>query len=104
MTASEFYSLINQQFPFSPTLKQNIVLQQLSDFIFSKAPNALYVLKGYAGTGKTTIVGTIVNNLWKAKKSAVLMAPTGRAAKVISNYSGKEAFTIHKKIYFPKKE
>ncbi|WP_445738738.1 AAA family ATPase, partial [Mariniflexile sp.] len=104
MTAPEFYSLINQQFPFKPTIKQNIVLQQLADFIFNSAPNALYVLKGYAGTGKTTIVGTIVNNLWKAKKSTVLMAPTGRAAKVISNYSGKEAFTIHKKIYFPKKE
>ena len=104
MTSSEFYSLIKQQFPFQPTIKQNIVLQQLSEFIFSKAPNTLYVLKGYAGTGKTTIVGTIVNNLWKAKKSSVLMAPTGRAAKVISNYSGKEAFTIHKKIYFPKKE
>ena len=104
MTSSEFYSLIKQQFPFEPTVKQNIVLQQLSEFIFSKAPNLLYVLKGYAGTGKTTIVGAIVSNLWKAKKSAVLMAPTGRAAKVISNYSGKEAFTIHKKIYFPKKE
>ncbi len=104
MTSSEFYSLIKQQFPFQPTLKQNIVLQQLSEFIFSKTPNALYLLKGYAGTGKTTIVGTIVTNLWKAKKSAVLMAPTGRAAKVISNYSGKEAFTIHKNIYFPKKE
>lgn len=104
MTSSEFYSLIKQQFPFQPTLKQNIVLQHLSEFIFSKTPNALYVLKGYAGTGKTTIVGTIVTNLWKAKKSAVLMAPTGRAAKVISNYSGKEAFTIHKKIYFPKKD
>ncbi len=104
MTSSEFYSLIKQQFPFQPTLKQNIVLQQLSEFIFSKTPNALYVLKGYAGTGKTTIVGTIVTHLWKAKKSAVLMAPTGRAAKVISNYSKKEAFTIHKKIYFPKKE
>ena len=104
MTPSEFYHLIKQQFPFQPTLKQNIVLQQLSEFIFSKDSNALYLLKGYAGTGKTTIVGTIVNNLWKAKKSAVLMAPTGRAAKVISNYSGKEAFTIHKKIYFPKKE
>ncbi len=104
MTSSEFYFLIKQQFPFKPTLKQNIVLQQLSEFIFNKTPNALYVLKGYAGTGKTTIVGTIVTNLWKAKKSAVLMAPTGRAAKVISNYSGKEAFTIHKKIYFPKKE
>lgn len=104
MTSSEFYSLIKQQFPFQPTLKQNIVLQQLSEFIFNKTPNTLYVLKGYAGTGKTTIVGTIVTNLWKAKKSAVLMAPTGRAAKVISNYSGKEAFTIHRKIYFPKKD
>tara|TARA_R110002096_G_scaffold64381_2_gene156987 strand:+ start:3746 stop:5170 length:1425 start_codon:yes stop_codon:yes gene_type:complete len=104
MTPSEFYSLIKQQFPFNPTLKQNIVLQQLSEFIFSKDTNILYLLKGYAGTGKTTIVGTIVTNLWKAKKSAVLMAPTGRAAKVISNYSKKEAFTIHKKIYFPKKE
>ncbi|WOD43072.1 ATP-dependent DNA helicase [Hwangdonia lutea] len=104
MTSAEFYTLIKQQFPFQPTLKQNIVLQQLSEFIFSKSPNVLYVLKGYAGTGKTTIVGTIVTNLWKAKKSAVLMAPTGRAAKVISNYSNKEAFTIHKKIYFPKKD
>lgn len=104
MTSSEFYSLIKHQFPFNPTLKQNIVLQQLSEFIFKKDSNALYLLKGYAGTGKTTIVGTIVTNLWKAKKSAVLMAPTGRAAKVISNYSKKEAFTIHKKIYFPKKE
>ena len=104
MTAPEFYSLIKQEFPFQPTIKQNIVLQQLSEFIFNKDPKALYLLKGYAGTGKTTIVGTIVTNLWKAKKSAILMAPTGRAAKVISNYSKKEAFTIHKKIYFPKKE
>ncbi|MDO6759557.1 AAA family ATPase [Tamlana sp. 2_MG-2023] len=104
MNASQFYLLIKQQFPFNPTIKQNIVLQQLSEFIFNNSPNALYLLKGYAGTGKTTIVGAIVSNLWKAKKSAVLLAPTGRAAKVISNYSGKEAFTIHKKIYFPKKE
>ncbi|MFD2541270.1 ATP-dependent RecD-like DNA helicase [Lacinutrix gracilariae] len=103
MNASQFYSLIKQQFPFKPTPKQDIVLLQLSEFIFSKSPNALYLLKGYAGTGKTTIIGTIVTHLWKAKKSAVLMAPTGRAAKVISNYSKKEAFTIHKKIYFPKK-
>ncbi len=104
MVASEFYSLIKQQFPFRPTLKQNIVLQQLSEFIFSTSPNGLYVLKGYAGTGKTTIIGAIVSNLWKAKKSSVLLAPTGRAAKVIANYSNREAFTIHKKIYFPKKD
>ncbi len=104
MNASEFYKLLKGEFPFNPTLKQDIVLQQLSEFIFDLTPNSLYVLKGYAGTGKTTIVGTIVTNLWKARKSAVLMAPTGRAAKVIANYSKKEAFTIHKKIYFPKKD
>jgi exodeoxyribonuclease-5 len=104
MNSTEFYHLIKEQFPFQPTSKQDIVLRQLSDFILSSPKDALYLLKGYAGTGKTTIVGTIVANLWKAKKSAVLMAPTGRAAKVISNYSGKEAFTIHKKIYFPRKE
>ena len=104
MTSSKFYQLLKKKFPFEPTIKQNIVLQQLSDFVFDETPNALYLLKGYAGTGKTSIIGTLVSNLWETKKSAVLMAPTGRAAKVISNYSGKEAFTIHKKIYFPKKE
>lgn len=104
MNASQFYSLVKQQFPFKPTPKQDIVLLQLSEFIFSERPNALYLLKGYAGTGKTTIIGTIVAHLGKANKSAVLMAPTGRAAKVISNYSKKVAFTIHKKIYFPKKD
>lgn len=104
MTSSQFYTLIKQYFPFTPTAKQDILLLQLSEFIFKENDNDLFLLKGYAGTGKTTIIGTIVNNLWQAKKSAVLMAPTGRAAKVISNYSKKEAFTIHKKIYFPKKE
>jgi len=102
--ASDFYRLIKSKFPFQPTEKQDIVLLQLSDFIFNVKPNVLYLLKGYAGTGKTSIIGTIVSNLWQAKISAILLAPTGRAAKVISNYSKKEAFTIHKKIYFPKKE
>ena len=59
-------------------------------------------MKGYAGTGKTTIIGTLVKNLWKAKKQVLLLAPTGRAAKVVSSYAGKEAFTIHKKIYVPR--
>ncbi|MDU8886951.1 AAA family ATPase [Yeosuana sp. MJ-SS3] len=104
MNSSEFYSLLNQQFPFTPTLKQDIALQQLSEFIFNSSKDQVFLLKGFAGTGKTTIISLIVTNLWKVKKSAVLMAPTGRAAKVISNYSKKEAFTIHKKIYFPKKD
>jgi len=101
--ASAFYTLLKSKFPFQPTSKQEMVLMQLSQFIFDTNKDALYLLKGYAGTGKTSIVGTIVSNLWEAKKSAILLAPTGRAAKVISNYAKKEAFTIHKKIYFPKK-
>ncbi len=104
MNASDFYKILIEDFPFKPTSKQLVAIDQLSEFVFDITPNRLYLLKGYAGTGKTSIIGTLVSNLWKAKKSAVLMAPTGRAAKVISNYSSKEAFTIHKKIYFPKKD
>ena len=104
MDTNAFYSLLKTSFPFTQTAKQNIGLQQLSNFIFSKVANELFVLKGYAGTGKTTIIGVLVKNLWKVEKSAVLLAPTGRAAKVISNYSQKEAFTIHKKIYTPRAE
>ena len=104
MDTNNFHKLLKTSFPFSPTPKQNIGLQQLSNFVFSKEPNELFVLKGYAGTGKTTIIGVLVKNLWEVQKSAVLLAPTGRAAKVISNYSQKEAFTIHKKIYVPRSE
>jgi exodeoxyribonuclease-5 len=102
--ASAFYTLLKSKFPFEPTSKQDEVLMQISQFVFDKSSSSVYMLKGYAGTGKTSIIGTLVSNLWQAKKSAVLMAPTGRAAKVISSYSKKEAFTIHKKIYFPKKQ
>ncbi|MEL6917407.1 MAG: ATP-binding domain-containing protein [Bacteroidota bacterium] len=104
VTASSFYKILKDKFPHSPTLKQEIVLQKLSDFVLSKEKDHVFLLKGYAGTGKTTIVGTIVTNLWKTTMKAVLMAPTGRAAKVMSNYSNSQAFTIHRKIYFPKKE
>lgn len=104
MNASKFYSLLRNKFPFTPTQKQDEVLMELSEFVFDSTPDSLYLLKGYAGTGKTSIIGTLVSNLWETKKKAVLLAPTGRAAKVISNYSNKEAFTIHKKIYFPRKE
>ncbi|WP_456376402.1 ATP-dependent DNA helicase [Lutibacter sp.] len=102
-TAPEFYQEIIEKFPFKPTNSQNILLGKLSEFIFSTNKNALFLIKGYAGTGKTTTISTVVNNLWRAGKKAVLLAPTGRAAKVISGYSNRQAFTIHKKIYFPKK-
>ena len=99
-----FYKLLLKDFPFTPTQKQDILLQQLSAFLFEPKNNSIYVLKGFAGTGKTTVIGAIVKNLWKIKMSSVQLAPTGRAAKVISNYSDKPANTIHRKIYYPKKE
>ncbi len=103
MNSGLFYKILRQKFPFEPTLKQDIFLQKISVFITNTNKDELFVLKGYAGTGKTTIISTIVNHLRDADKKYVLLAPTGRAAKVISGYSQKPAFTIHKRIYFPKK-
>jgi ATP-dependent exoDNAse (exonuclease V) alpha subunit len=98
-----FYSLLQKQFPFQPTVKQDIFFQMISVFLTNSNNDEIFVLKGYAGTGKTTVISTIVNNLISINKKYVLLAPTGRAAKVIANYSNKPAQTIHKKIYFPKK-
>ncbi|MDP3313078.1 ATP-dependent RecD-like DNA helicase [Lutibacter sp.] len=102
-TASEFYKELIIKFPFEPTNLQDELLQKLAAFLFESTNETTFLIKGYAGTGKTTTISTVVNNLWKAGKKAVLLAPTGRAAKVISNYSSKQAYTIHKKIYHPKK-
>ncbi len=102
-TAPNFYKQLIDSFPFEPTETQNILLLQLSDFIFDKNSKGLFLLKGYAGTGKTSTISTVVTNLWKAGKKSVMLAPTGRAAKVISNYASRPAYTIHKKIYHPKK-
>lgn len=104
LNAKDFQRILLEKFPHKPTLLQEVTLSKLADFIFSKNREALFLLKGFAGTGKTTIIGALVKYLWHTKMKAVLLAPTGRAAKVISNYSGKQAFTIHKKIYFPKKQ
>ncbi|WP_299163412.1 ATP-binding domain-containing protein [uncultured Eudoraea sp.] len=104
LTAPSFYKLLKDNFPHTPTSKQEVALQQLAHFVLSEKKEEVYLLKGFAGTGKTTIVGDIVSNLWKTTMKAVLLAPTGRAAKVMSNYSKSQAFTIHRKIYFPKKE
>ncbi|WP_422861112.1 ATP-dependent DNA helicase [Flagellimonas sp. W118] len=103
-SSSGFLTLLKDKFPHEPTLKQASALDKLSRFVLDGKRDELFLLKGFAGTGKTTIVGTLVNSLWKVKMSAVLLAPTGRAAKVMSSYSATQAFTIHKKIYFPKKQ
>ncbi|MBV1888007.1 MAG: AAA family ATPase [Urechidicola sp.] len=103
-TAPEFYQQLLEAFPFKPTSTQNVLLLQLSNFIYDTNKDGLFLLKGFAGTGKTTTISTVVTNLWKTGKKSVMLAPTGRAAKVISNYANRPAYTIHKKIYHPKKQ
>ncbi|WP_282165415.1 ATP-dependent DNA helicase [Cellulophaga baltica] len=102
--SASFYKILKEKFPHDPTNAQSHALKDLADFVLSKEKDTVYLLKGFAGTGKTTIIGTIVTNLWNTNMKTVMMAPTGRAAKVMSNYSKTSALTIHRKIYFPKKE
>lgn len=90
---------ITQNFPYNPTDDQFSALKTLTDFLLSGETDSLLLLKGYAGTGKTSLVGALVKTLNELKQKSVLLAPTGRAAKVFSNYSGQKAYTIHKKIY-----
>ena len=104
MTPQEFYQVLLLDFPFKPTNEQDRALESLADFIIDKNKDRLFILRGYAGTGKTTLTSTIVKSIWKLKMSCVLLAPTGRAAKVISNYSNKQAATIHREIYYPKSQ
>jgi exodeoxyribonuclease-5 len=76
--------------------------EKIAHFLSDAPDDSLLLIKGYAGTGKTTLIGHLVQQLSRIRKKSVLMAPTGRAAKVLSAYAGKNALTIHKKIYFPK--
>ena len=100
MNSTKLIQLLNNKFPFEPTFQQTEVIKQLSEFVENSSSNSLFLLKGYAGTGKTTLVSSLINSLWSVDKKVVLLAPTGRAAKVLSVYSKKSAFTIHKKIYW----
>lgn len=103
MTPAKLYTTLRNNFPFQPTLKQDIFFQKVADFVSNENQDEIFLLKGYAGTGKTTLISTIVEHLKEINKKYVLLAPTGRAAKVMANYSEKPAHTIHKRIYFPKK-
>ena len=90
---------LSQSFPFQPTLDQSEALGLLSDFVNSKEQLQVFILRGYAGTGKTTILAHLAKSLQKLN-TVVLLAPTGRAAKVLSSYCDMPAFTIHKRIYW----
>ncbi|MFC5408548.1 ATP-dependent RecD-like DNA helicase [Larkinella bovis] len=94
--------LLAKRFPFKPTSGQQQFFEQMNQFM-SRPEHANYrdcfLLKGYAGTGKTTLISTLIKVLPKFGYKAVLLAPTGRAAKVMANYSKRMAQTIHRKIY-----
>jgi exodeoxyribonuclease-5 len=90
---------ICQNLGFEPTAGQNLLSEKLADFITSGDPDELFLLKGYAGTGKTSMLNALVKTLRAFKFQSVLLAPTGRAAKVLASYTGQSAYTIHKKIY-----
>ncbi|MFW5820047.1 MAG: ATP-dependent DNA helicase [Bacteroidota bacterium] len=90
---------LKQNLEFEPTPGQEELLKMLGDFLSAPSPGEIFLIKGYAGTGKTTIVNSLVHTLTVFKQKSVLLAPTGRAAKVLSSYTSYPAFTIHKKIY-----
>jgi len=92
-------SQIQAQLPFEPTDQQTELIEKLGIFLMSTDNEKVFLLRGYAGTGKTSVVSALVRALNELKQKTVLLAPTGRAAKVIAGYSGFPAFTIHKKIY-----
>ena len=101
-----FRELILNNFGHNPTTQQQEVVEALTEFILpvdkdtsGHVNDSVFILRGYAGTGKTSLVSALVKTMEQLERRCVLMAPTGRAAKVLSLYSGHEAFTIHKRIY-----
>jgi exodeoxyribonuclease-5 len=100
MINSYLEEVILQHFPYTPTDDQLAALRIFSAFLLpAHGPDGLLLLKGYAGTGKTSLVGALVKALAGLHQKIILLAPTGRAAKVFSLYAGHRASTIHKKIY-----
>ena len=102
MSISDFENRLKIALGHPPTSGQEEAVIALSEFCTDPKPDRIFLLTGYAGTGKSTLVAALVKTIASYKRSSVLMAPTGRAAKVISQYSQREAFTIHRKIYVPR--
>jgi len=99
MIADELKGRIRQAFGFPPTMDQERAIGVFTDFLTSRSDSAVMVLRGSAGTGKTTLAAAIVRTLLALKQKIVLLAPTGRAAKVFSLYASQPAYTIHRRIY-----
>ena len=92
-------ALIRENFDHNPTKEQEKAIFMLSDFLLSRERDTVFLLKGYAGTGKTSLLAALVRTMQQLSQRVMLLAPTGRAAKVLSSYAGAPAYTIHRKIY-----
>lgn len=90
---------ILSHFPHQPTAGQRLAAERMAQFLYDPDPSAAFLLRGYAGTGKTSLVSALIQSAPAMQIKTHLLAPTGRAAKVLSAYSGRPAYTIHKKIY-----
>ena len=100
MKTQKFIERLLKHFSHKPTKEQKAVLEDLSEFISTLGSRSIFLLKGYAGTGKTTLISALVKSLPSVGKRSALLAPTGRAAKVLAKYSKRKASTLHKKIYW----
>lgn len=96
---SKLSSQIRSNLPFEPNSDQEATIKKLAGFILDRDDRSLFILKGYAGTGKTNLISAVTLALPSVKWRSVLLAPTGRAAKVLSHYSKRLAQTIHRKIF-----
>ena len=103
MNSSAISAFLEKNFGFVPTSSQEAWFPAIAAFLANKENNSVFIFKGYAGTGKTTLVAYLVQHLQTLRFRWILMAPTGRAAKILSQYAGQKALTIHKQIYFSRR-
>ena len=100
MSEIKLIEKLKLNFSHKPNSEQNKILLKLVEYITTLGNRSVFLLKGYAGTGKTTLISALVKSLPSIGKRSVLLAPTGRAAKVLAKYSKKKSSTLHKKIYW----
>ena len=99
MRNSIIYNSLCKNLGNSPTDDQSAALEKIASYICNYNNDVIFLLKGHAGTGKTSVISSVVRTLDLLRMRSVLLAPTGRSAKVLASYAGRQAFTIHKKIY-----
>ena len=99
MIESHIEKILGENLGYNPTVDQQSAIKAIASFIAGNTNDSIFLLTGYAGTGKTSLISSVVHTLESFRIESVLLAPTGRAAKVLNSYTGRPSFTIHKHIY-----